>query len=67
VIEMGIIVGTSKVSAGGRTTIPDEVRELLKISEGDLIVYEYTDGEVYIKAAKPPEKEEVKSHAKGRK
>ncbi len=36
---MGEILGTSKVSKGGITTIPKTVREALEIEDGDLLIY----------------------------
>lgn len=37
---MGEILGTSKISKGGITTIPKAVRESLNIKDGDLLIYE---------------------------
>jgi AbrB family looped-hinge helix DNA binding protein len=45
---MNIYYGT--MTSKGQTTIPAEVRELLKLKAGDKIRYIHRDGEIVIKA-----------------
>jgi len=44
------ILGTSILSSKGTVTIPKKVRELLRLSRGEIIVFEMTEkGEVIIR------------------
>ncbi|AEH24408.1 AbrB/MazE/SpoVT family DNA-binding domain-containing protein [Pyrococcus yayanosii] len=47
---MGKILGVSVLSSKGTVTIPKKVREFLRLSRGDLVVFKLTDnGEIVIK------------------
>jgi len=47
---LGKILGVSVLSSKGTVTIPKKVRELLKLSRGDLVIFKLTDeGEIVIK------------------
>ncbi len=43
---------SARVSVRGQIAIPKKIREYLKIKEGDTIVFEVKDGEVYIRKIK---------------
>ena len=43
------VLGTSKVTRKFQVTIPKLVRELLGISENDIIVFEEEEGKVFIR------------------
>lgn len=48
----------AKISPKGQTTVPREVRTLLKVKPGDLIVWEITvDGRVEVHRAQPADRE----------
>lgn len=49
---MGRLLGTIKIREKGVVTIPSEVRQLLKISQGDKLALVLKDGEIIIKRAK---------------
>ena len=47
---MGKILGVSVLSSKGTVTIPKKVRELLKLSRGDIVIFKLTDnGEIVLK------------------
>ncbi|HIP75053.1 MAG TPA: AbrB/MazE/SpoVT family DNA-binding domain-containing protein [Thermococcus paralvinellae] len=47
---MGKILGVSVISSKGTVTIPKKVREILKLSRGDLVVFKLSDdGNIIIK------------------
>ncbi|WP_258084451.1 AbrB/MazE/SpoVT family DNA-binding domain-containing protein [Thermococcus thermotolerans] len=47
---MGEILGVSVLSSKGTVTIPKKVRDLLRLSRGDLIIFKLTDnGDIVIK------------------
>ena len=39
----------SKISSKGQTTIPQEVRDQLKVSAGDLLQYSWEDGKLVVR------------------
>ncbi|MBI3796526.1 MAG: AbrB family transcriptional regulator [Deltaproteobacteria bacterium] len=43
----------SRLSAKGQITVPEEIRQVLKVRPGDLIVYKVQHGEVILKRAEP--------------
>lgn len=46
---MGKILGASKVTVRFQVTIPDEVRKLLKVREGQTLVFVDDNGKVTLK------------------
>jgi len=47
---MGRILGVSVLSSKGTVTIPKKVREALKLSRGDIVVFKLTDnGDIVLK------------------
>lgn len=44
---------TSRLLAGGRVTIPKEVRDELGLGPGDLVVYEIRDGAAVLRRLEP--------------
>jgi len=47
---MGKILGVSVISSKGTVTIPKKVREILKLSRGDLVIFKLSDdGNIIIK------------------
>lgn len=46
---MGKILGASKVTVRFQVTIPDEVRKLLKVKEGQTLVFVEEDGKVTLR------------------
>jgi AbrB family looped-hinge helix DNA binding protein len=46
-------VQISRLSAEGQITLPEEVREVLKLKPGDLVAYEIQSGKVMLRRAKP--------------
>ncbi len=43
----------SRLSAEGQITIPQAIREVLKLEPGDLVAYEIQSGEVILRRADP--------------
>ncbi len=47
---MGKILGVSVISSKGTVTVPKKVRQFLKLSRGDLLVFKLTEnGDIMIK------------------
>jgi AbrB family looped-hinge helix DNA binding protein len=47
---MGQIVGASKITARYQVTIPEKVREHMKIEEGQTLVFVEEDGKIILKS-----------------
>lgn len=47
---MAKILGASKVTVRYQVTIPEEVRKLLKIKEGQTLVFAEENGKIYLMA-----------------
>jgi len=47
---MGQIVGASKITARYQVTIPEKVREFMKIEEGQTLVFVDEDGKIILKS-----------------
>lgn len=47
---MGKILGASKVTVRFQVTVPEEARKLLKLKEGQTLVFVDEDGKVMLKA-----------------
>lgn len=47
---MGQIVGASKITARYQVTIPEKVRELMNIEEGQTLVFVEENGKVILKS-----------------
>jgi AbrB family looped-hinge helix DNA binding protein len=46
---MGRILGASKVTVRYQVTIPDEVRKVMKIKEGQTLVFTEDDGKIVLR------------------
>ncbi|RLG97673.1 hypothetical protein DRO19_05460 [Candidatus Bathyarchaeota archaeon] len=44
-----VVLNKTKIGRYCRTTVPDEVRKLLEIGEGDMIEWIFNDGNSYLK------------------
>ena len=51
VVRMGKILGVSKVTKKYQVTIPKRAREILGITENDLVVFELEENKIIIKKA----------------
>jgi AbrB family looped-hinge helix DNA binding protein len=51
-----IILDKTKVGRANRTTIPESIRKLLQIKEGDFLEWIFDNGKIFIR--KSPQKEE---------
>jgi len=49
--HLDTILGVSKLSSKFQVTIPKDVREILKVSPGDRIVFIHEEGKIIIKKA----------------
>ncbi|HAR45856.1 MAG: hypothetical protein A2X56_14560 [Nitrospirae bacterium GWC2_57_13] len=58
------MVATAKISSKGQITLPKEVRELLDVRTGSVVVFEKEDDKVIIKSARTLQ--EFKGILKGR-
>lgn len=58
------MVATAKISSKGQITLPKEVRELLDVHTGSVVVFEKEDDKVIIKSARTLQ--EFKGILKGR-
>ena len=46
------MINLAKVSARGQVAVPKAIREKLSIKEGDTLLFEERDGEIYIRKVK---------------
>jgi len=50
---LGRVIEVSKLFQKGKTQVPDEVRKLLKLEDGDKLVwYETNDGKILVEGSK---------------
>ena len=44
---------TSRLSSKGQLTIPKKIREIIRVSPGDVVAYEVAEGKVSLKRIEP--------------
>ncbi len=44
---------TSRLSSKGQLTVPKKIREIIRVSPGDVVVYEVVEGKVSLKRIEP--------------
>jgi len=56
------MIAIAKITSKGQTTVPQEIRNLLKIRPGDLIAWEETkNGAVHVRRIQPPDLEYLRA------